>query len=146
MFSTVFPVTDATEALIPPPFVPVLSKLAKSPTLYPWPASCISNDLTEPLLTDSIVELCNNISFGSLIKSLSDPTSPTATLNPVAGVTNYEYEAKINEDKRNITILRPSYKNMFLLDMRNIMTYDKSSQYINGNLVRTENTRNTDPN
>ena len=78
MFSTVFPVTDATEALIPPPFVPVLSKLAKSPTLYPWPASCISNDLTEPLLTDSIVELCNNISFGSLIKSLSDPTSPTA--------------------------------------------------------------------
>ena len=81
-----------------------------------------------------------------MIKSLSDPTSPTATLNPVAGVTNYEYEAKINEDKRNITILRPSYKNMFLLDMRNIMTYDKSSQYINGNLVRTENTRNTDPN
>ena len=78
IFSTVFPVTDATEALIPPPFVPVLSKLAKSPTLYPWPASCISNDLTEPLLTDSIVELCNNISFGSLIKSLSDPTSPTA--------------------------------------------------------------------
>ena len=38
----------------------------------------MSNDLTEPLVTDSIVELCNNISFGSFIKSLSDPSSPTA--------------------------------------------------------------------
>ena len=55
-------------------------------------------------------------------------------------------KTKINEDKRNITVLRPSYKNIFLLDMRKIMTYSKSSQYVNGNLVRTENTRNTDPN
>ena len=78
--------------------------------------------------------------------TIPDPTSPTATLNPVGAVTNYEYEAKINEDKRNITVLRPSYKNMMLLDIRRIMTYSKSSQYINANLVRTENTRNTDPN
>ena len=78
--------------------------------------------------------------------TIPDPTSPTATLNPVGGVTNYEYEASINEDKRNITILKPSYKNLFLLDIRRIMTYDKSSQFVNGNLVRTENTRNTDPN
>ena len=78
--------------------------------------------------------------------TIPDPSSPTATLNPVGGVTNYEYEANINEDKRNITVLRPAYKNLFLLDIRKIMTYDKSSQYINGNLVRTENTRNTDPN
>ena len=70
--------TDPTEALIPPPFVPVLSNWTLSPTLYPWPASWISNDFTDPLLTDSIVELCSNISFGSLIKSLSDPESPTA--------------------------------------------------------------------
>ena len=78
--------------------------------------------------------------------TIPDPTSPTATLNPVGGVTNYEYEAKINEDKRNLTILRPEYLDLFLSDMRRIMSYSKSSQFVNNRIVRTENTRNTDPN
>ena len=78
--------------------------------------------------------------------TIPDPTSPTATLNPVGGVTNYEYEAKINEDKRNLTILRPEYLELFLGDMRRIMNYSKSSQFVNNRVVRTENTRNTDPN
>ena len=78
--------------------------------------------------------------------TIPDPSSPTATLNPVGGVTNYDHESKINEDKRNITLLRPSYLNVFLLDIREIMTYSNSSQYVNKGLVRTENTRNTDPN
>ena len=78
--------------------------------------------------------------------TIPDPTSPTATLNPVGGVTNYEHEANINEDKRNISILRPEYLQLFLTDMKKIMSYDRSSQYINDKLVRTENTRNTDPN
>ena len=78
--------------------------------------------------------------------TIPDPSSSTATLNPIGGVTNYEYEATINEDKRGITILRPSYLNIFLADMRDIMTYSKSSQYVSSKIVRTENTRNTDPN
>ena len=78
--------------------------------------------------------------------TIPDPTSPTATLNPVGGVTNYEHESNINEDKRNISILRPMYLQLFLTNMKKIMSYDRSSQYINDKLVRTENTRNTDPN
>ncbi len=78
--------------------------------------------------------------------TIPDPTSSTATLNPVGGVTHYEYESIINEQKRNITLLRPSYIQLFLGDMRKIMSYDKSSQYVSRTLVRTENTRNTDPN
>jgi len=78
--------------------------------------------------------------------TIPNPSSPTATLNPVNGVTNYEHESKINEDKRNIAILRPSYLGIFLSNIREIMTYSKSSQYINNKVVRTENTRNTDPN
>ena len=78
--------------------------------------------------------------------TIPDPTSSVATLNPVGGVTNYEHESNLNEDKRNITVLRPPYLELFLSDMRRIMTYSKSSQYINNKVVRTENTRNTDPN
>ena len=78
--------------------------------------------------------------------TIPDPTSSVATINPVGGVTNYEHESNLNEDKRNITVLRPAYLELFLSDMRRIMTYSKSSQYINNRVVRTENTRNTDPN
>ena len=78
--------------------------------------------------------------------TIPDPTSSTSTLNPVGGVTNYEYESNLNEDKRNITVLRPSYLDLFLSDMRKIMTYSRSSQFISNKVIRTENTRNTDPN
>ena len=78
--------------------------------------------------------------------TIPDPTSSTATLNHVGAVTNYEREVNINEDKRNLAILRPSYLQLYLTDMRRIMRYGRSSQYVNKRVVQTENTRNTDPN
>ena len=78
--------------------------------------------------------------------TIPDPSSPTATLNPVAGVTNYEYETKLNDEKRSIYIISPEYLQVFLNDMRDIMRYTDSSQFINTSLIKTENTRNTDPN
>ena len=80
--------------------------------------------------------------------SMVNPDSPTKvniTPNPVVGVTNYEYEVIKNEEKRNIYLLRPNYLQMFLNDMRDIMHYDKSSQFVNKRLAETENTRNTSP-
>ncbi len=62
-------------------------------------------------------------------------------INPVIGVTNFEYETKLNEEKRNITVLRPGYLQQFLNDMRTAMNYEESSQYVNSTLIRTENTR-----
>ena len=78
--------------------------------------------------------------------TIPDPSSSTATLNPVAGVTNYEYETKLNDEKRSIYIISPEYLQVFLNDMRDIMRYTDSSQFINTSLIKTENTRNTDPN
>ena len=78
--------------------------------------------------------------------TIPDPSSSTATLNPVAGVTNYEYETKLNDEKRSIYIISPEYLQVFLNDMRDIMRYTDSSQFVNTSLIQTENTRNTDPN
>ena len=78
--------------------------------------------------------------------TIPDPSSPTATLNPVGGVTNFEYETKLNDEKRSIYILSPSYLQVFLNDMRDIMRYTDSSQFVTSNVIKTENTRNTDPN
>lgn len=69
--------------------------------------------------------------------------TPVQTLNPVVGITNYEYETRKNNEKRSIYVLKKSYLQQFLNDMRKIMNYDKSSQYVNSKLIRTENTRNT---
>lgn len=68
---------------------------------------------------------------------------PTNTLNPVVGITNFEYEVRLNDKKRTIYILKKVYLQQFLSDIRKIMYYDKSSQYVDSRLIRTENTINT---
>jgi hypothetical protein len=78
--------------------------------------------------------------------TIPDPSSPTATLNPVSGVTNFGYETKLNEAKRSIYVVTPQYLQLFLNDMRDIMRYTDSSQFVDVDLIQTENTRNTDPN
>ena len=77
--------------------------------------------------------------------TIPNPSNKTETLNPVTGISNYEYEVRKNEDKRLIYILKPEYLQLYLGDMRRIMQYEKSSQYINRRLAATENTRNTLP-
>jgi len=77
--------------------------------------------------------------------TITHPNDYTATLNPVIGITNYEYEVRKNNDKRSIYILKKSYLQQYLNDMRTIMSYDKSSQFVDRKLIRTENTRNTMP-
>jgi len=65
--------------------------------------------------------------------------------SPVIGVTNYEYEVRKNNKKRSIYLLKPVYLQQYVNDFKTIMYYEKSSQYVNNRLVRTENTRNTSP-
>ena len=77
--------------------------------------------------------------------TIPNPSDPTATLNPVAGVSNYDYEVTKNNKKRTIYVLRREYLQQYLNDFRNIMVYDKSSQYKDSKLVRTENLNVTLP-
>ena len=77
--------------------------------------------------------------------TIPNPDSPSQNLNPTTGISNYEYEVRKNEEKRLIYILKPEYLQLYLGDMRRIMQYEKSSQYLNRRLAATENTRNTLP-
>ena len=67
----------------------------------------------------------------------------TATLNPVIGVSNWEYEVLKNNKKSSIYLLKINYLQQFLNDMRDIMVYQQSSQRVDDKLARTENTKNT---
>jgi len=77
--------------------------------------------------------------------TIPNPSNTATTLNPVININNYEYEVRKNNEKSSIYLLKPSYLQQFLNDMREIMIYDRSSEYINDNLIRTENTRSTNP-
>ena len=65
--------------------------------------------------------------------------------NPVVSVTNFEYEVLKNDKKSSIYLLRPSYLQQFLNDMRDIMIYGRSSEYVEEKLIRTDNTKLTMP-
>ena len=57
-------------------------------------------------------------------------------------VTNYEYEMKIEDDKRNIFALKPRYLNIVKDDLEEMMAYKKGSTgYISETLKRAENIR-----
>ena len=63
------------------------------------------------------------------------------TVNPVAAITNYQYEVKLNDEKRRIKVLKPQFVSLFLSDHKNIMRYDRSSDYISSKLKSTYNPR-----
>ena len=57
-------------------------------------------------------------------------------------ISNYEYELKIEDDKRNIFALKPRYLNIVKDDMEEMMAYKKGSTgYISETLKRAENIR-----
>ena len=62
--------------------------------------------------------------------------------NITTEITNYAYENKIQDDKRNIYILKKEYLNVILNDMEESMLYKEgSTQYLSETLVRGENIR-----
>ena len=65
-----------------------------------------------------------------------------ATANLVTEVTNYQYEEKIEDAKRNIFLLKVRYLKLVTDDLEEIMTYKKgSTQYVDETLKRADNIR-----
>ena len=79
---------------------------------------------------------------GSLIKVKFGGSSAN-TITPVAAITNYDYETKLNEEKRKIKILKPQFLSVFITDHQNIMKYNDSSDYISNTLKGTYNPRSS---
>ena len=78
-------------------------------------------------------------STGSLIRV--QLTGNSNTINPVKSITNYDYETKLNEEKRRIRVLKPAYVGAFLSEHKQIMKYERSSDYISKTLKGTYNPR-----
>tara|TARA_B100000902_G_scaffold130739_1_gene129650 strand:- start:160 stop:1152 length:993 start_codon:yes stop_codon:yes gene_type:complete len=67
-------------------------------------------------------------------------TIPAAKMTQA--VTNYQYEIKKEDDKRNIFVLKPEYLNIIFNDLDDFMPYKKgAAQYVSDTLKRGENIR-----
>ena len=72
-------------------------------------------------------------------------TNVVAIDDPVSAVSNYVYETRLNNDKRNIFVLKNGFLQQFLDDFRDIMIYGPSSQFVDDDIIQTENTNITMP-
>lgn len=94
----------------------------------------IPKPVTDTLPTQSYIEYYN-----------ADTNSYTRVENITIPVTNFEYEVMKNDKKREITVLKSRYLEQFLDELRLLMKYKNSSQYVNDTLIKAENLRITSP-
>jgi hypothetical protein len=71
--------------------------------------------------------------------SITDINKTKTTTTSIKEVSNYEYEVLENEKKRKLLILKPQFLSVFIGDMKNIMTYAESSQYVDQKTKRGYN-------
>ena len=66
----------------------------------------------------------------------------TTVSSPVTEITNYMYEDRLQEDRRNIFLLKPRFLNVVKDDMEEMMLYKKgSTQYKSETLKTADNIR-----
>ena len=57
-------------------------------------------------------------------------------------ITNRQYEEKIQDEKRNIFLIKPRFTGLIIEEMERVMEYPKgSTQYVSSKVVRGENVR-----
>ena len=63
----------------------------------------------------------------------------------LTSLTFLEHETNVNDNKRNINVLRSEYLNFFLESFEEIMEYKPSKQFVTDSLKKTENPRLISP-
>lgn len=79
-----------------------------------------------------------NWSYAGMNNSLSGS-------NVMTSITTIDYEISKNDKKREINLIRPEYIKVVLEDMREIMTYEDSSQFVDRFTKKGDNLRMLTP-
>lgn len=65
----------------------------------------------------------------------------TTTYSSLVSVSNFEYENYLNEEKRNIVILRSEFVKLVEKDLRRVFKYEQSSEFVDQRTIKTYNPR-----
>lgn len=110
----------------------------------------IPNATTEPVLngnekivyTPTVTGTSGNIFYYQYYDSKKEEVINIPSSEFVVPVTNYEYESEIEDNKRNIFLLKQNYLNVILNDVEVNYPYKEGGQqYINETLKKGENIR-----
>jgi len=78
--------------------------------------------------------------------TIPNPDNPTSTLNPVQGITNWEYETEKNEKKKEINLVKPSFVPSIRREVETVMKYKPgTSLYVSKNMRKTDNIKIKSP-
>ncbi len=78
--------------------------------------------------------------------TIPNPDNPTSTLNPVQGITNWEYETEQNEKKKEINLVKPSFVPSIRREVETVMKYKPgTSLYVSKNMRKTDNIKIKSP-
>ena len=90
-----------------------------------------------------IIPKGTRVGLGQSVNYFDAGLKENVTVTDVAlPVTNYLHEEKINNEKRNIFVLKPQYLNIVFDDLEFIMKYKKgSTQFLSETVVRGDNIR-----
>ena len=78
--------------------------------------------------------------------TIPNPDNPTSTLNPVQGITNWEYETEQNEKKKEINLVKPSFVPSIRREVETVMKYKPgTSLYVSKNMRKTDNIKVKSP-
>ena len=90
-----------------------------------------------------IIPSGQRVSIGQSVSFFDEDSSQQIVRTDVAmPITNYAFEEKLNDEKRNIFILKPIYLNILFDDIDQIMRNKKgSTQFISETLVRGDDIR-----
>jgi len=102
------------------------------------PGQRVDQNFTIPAPYDATITGNSYISRGAYENT---KYTGTGDISPIIGISNFVHETIENEKKRKIFILKSKYLGQYLNEIRTIMNYSESSQFINERLIKTENTR-----
>tara|TARA_B100001094_G_scaffold319063_1_gene363386 strand:- start:988 stop:1650 length:663 start_codon:yes stop_codon:yes gene_type:complete len=73
------------------------------------------------------------------VSFLDSGTNKIVEVSPIQGITYRKYEDRLQEDKRNINLLKSEYVSIVLDDIETLLDYEQSTEYINPVLKRASN-------
>ena len=86
-------------------------------------------------------ETLNATSTVDNVGTVKDANGDKVLSSNVFAVSNYQYEVNENDAKRRIRILKEDYLDLYLSDMRRIMKYRPSSDFVSRGLKKVYNPR-----
>ena len=120
----------------------VTEKYADEETLY---SGIHHYEANEVKTSDGSIIIASGtrVSVGQSVSYFDDLSEQQIVRTDIASpITNYIHEQKLNDDKRNIFLLKPIYLNILFDDLEEIMANKKgSTQFISETLVRGDNIR-----